>query len=124
MKQNEFYDHIRSGGKIRRRSRPDEILTVILHDSGSVVAVVGDRALGATRLINPSNWGFADLPGGHMTDTEFDGLKIGDRVRYPYGENTETFTVVLNDGDWVVAVKGTETVEVVRLRNPGNLVRC
>lgn len=123
MKHREFYD-LRSGSKIRRRSRPDEILTVMLNDAGSVVAALGGKVFEATRLINPLNWGFSDSPGRYLTEEEFDGLKIGDRVRYPYGDDRETCTVVLNDGSWIVAVKGIETTEVVRLRNPGNVVHC
>lgn len=123
MRQGQF-DDLRIGDKIRRRLYPNETLTVILNDAGSIVAVCGKKSFEATRLINHANWGFIDRPGSHLTDDEFYGLRTGDGVRYPYGNDRETFTVVLNDGDWIVAVKGAEKVDVMRIKNPGNIVSC
>ncbi|TSC73737.1 MAG: hypothetical protein G01um101448_578 [Parcubacteria group bacterium Gr01-1014_48] len=120
MNQREF-DGLRVGDKICRRLRPDETLTVLINDAGFVVAAFGEKAFDATRLINPVNWGFPDRPGTHLTEEEFDSLKIGDRVKYPHGTDREIFTIVLNDGDWIIAVKSKEKIEVVRLKNPGNL---
>ena len=123
MKQVEF-DGLRRGDKICKRSRPNETLSVVINDAGSVIAVRGEKIFDATRLINPENWGFVDSPGHCLTEEEFDTLKVGDRVRYPYGLDRQTFTVVLLDRGRVVAVKGTETVETLQFRNPGNVIRC
>jgi len=116
------FDNLRPGDKIRKRLSLNEVWTVALNDAGSVIAVRGEKAYKATRLINPSNWGFVNSPGRHMVDDEFCKLTIGDHIRYPYGPDRETFTVVLNDGDWIVAVEGTEEIEAARFRNPGNIV--
>jgi len=116
------FDNLCPGDKIRKRSSLNEIWTVLLNDAGSVIAYRGEKTYKATRLINPSNWGFANSPGRHMTDDEFYKLTIGNHVRYPYGPDREIFTIVLNDGDWIVALKNTEAIEVARFRNPGNVV--
>ena len=115
------FDNLRPGDKIRKRLSL-EVWTVVLNDAGSIIAVRGEKTYKATRLINSSNWGFTNNPGHHMTDDEFYKLTIGSHVRYPYGPGRETFTVVLNDGDWIVAVEDTKAIEVARFRNPGNVI--
>jgi len=121
MKRAEF-DNLRTGDKVRKRARR-EIWTIILNDCKSVVAIRGEEVVEAARLVHPKNWVLGGSPRARMTDHELDQLGIGGIVCNASDlSRTNPFTVVLIDGDFIVAIKGAEIVKVERFCNPVAIV--
>lgn len=106
------------GDRVHNALKPWEHWTVILNDHYAVVAMKGTLPVLAIRLLSHKNWGFLGKT-EHMTEEEFRNLQYGDYICYPtHHAGQEAWTVVLNDGEIVVAVSGIETEDVVRLKEP------
>lgn len=106
------------GDRVHNALKPWEHWTVTLNDHYAVVAMKGIFSILATRLLSHKNWGFLGEE-KHMTEEEFQNLHYGDLICYPTQHaRKEAWTVVLNDGEIVVAVSGIEAKDVIRLKEP------